>query len=69
MVDGDYLWLPNKPPAELSIDGKRIRTGERVRLTRGQHDVQFPDEDTAGMLVLAMDEPPKLPLQPFYRDF
>jgi len=69
VVDGEYLWLPIAPPAELSIDGRRVRTGERVRLTRGGHDVQFPESDTAGMLVLAMDGPPKPPLQSFYRDF
>ncbi len=69
VVDGEYLWLPSAPPAELSIDGRRVRTGERVRLARGGHDVQFPQRDTAGMLVLAMDGPPKPPLQAFYRDF
>jgi hypothetical protein len=69
VIDGDYLWLPNAPPAELSIDGRRVRTGERVRLTRGSHDLTFPKDDTAGMLVLAMDGPPKPPLRSFYRDF
>ncbi len=69
VVDGEYLWLPNEPPAAVSIDGRLVRTGERVRLVRGGHDVQFPQDDTAGMLVLAMDRPPKPPLLPFYRDF
>ncbi|MCP4036682.1 MAG: hypothetical protein GY733_07075 [bacterium] len=69
VVDGEYLWLPNNPPAEVSINGRRVRTGERVHLARGRHEVSFPKEATAGMLVLAMDEPPKLPLEPFYRDF
>ena len=69
VVDGEYLWLPNRPPAEVSIDGKRVRTGERVKLARGRHDVSFPDAETEGMLVLAMDAPPKTPLLPFYREF
>jgi hypothetical protein len=69
VVDGDYLWLPNAPPAEVSINGRQVRTGERVRLARGSHKVQFPDDDTEGMLVLAMDGPPSPPLRPFYRDF
>jgi hypothetical protein len=69
VIDGDYLWLPNKPPAEVSIDGRRVRTGERVTLARGVHDVRFGAHDTAGMLVLAMDGPPELPLRQFYRDF
>ncbi len=69
VVDGDYLWLPNEPPADVSIDGRLIRTGERVQLERGGHEVRFPKSTTRGMLVLAMDGPPKLPLRPFYRDF
>ncbi|MCH7600495.1 MAG: efflux RND transporter permease subunit [Myxococcales bacterium] len=69
VIDGDYLWLPNKPPAEVTIDGKLVRTGERVTLARGGHEVRFSDRDTAGMLVLAMDGPPQLPLRQFYRDF
>ena len=69
VIDGDYLWLPNRPPAEVSIDGRRVRTGERISLDRGKHEVRFRDRDIEGMLVLAMDGPPKLPLRPFYRDF
>lgn len=69
VIDGDYLWLPNKPPAEVTIDGKLVRTGERVTLARGGHEVRFSDRDTAGMLVLAMDGPPQLPLRQFYRDY
>ena len=69
VIDGEYLWLPNRPPAEVSIDGRRVRTGERISLDRGKHEVLFRDRDVEGMLVLAMDGPPKLPLRPFYRDF
>jgi hypothetical protein len=40
-----------------------------VTLGRGSHTLSFPDEKTEGMLVLAMDAPPKVPLQPFYKPF
>ncbi|MFT5441562.1 MAG: hypothetical protein ACI8W3_000603 [Myxococcota bacterium] len=69
VVDGDYLWLPNNPPAQVAIDGHPVLTGQRVTLGRGSHTLSFPDEKTEGMLVLAMDAPPKVPLQPFYKPF
>ncbi len=69
VVDGEYLWLPNRPPADVSINGQRVRTGERVRLSRGPNEVDYSETESPGMLVLAMDAPPRLPLSPFYRDF
>jgi len=69
VADGEYLWLPNSPPSNIEIDGVRVMTGGRMRLEQGQHEVQFPEGNAAGMLVLAMDGPPKLPLTPFYRSY
>jgi hypothetical protein len=69
VVDGDYLWLPNRPPALIEIDGVRIPTGGRVQLKRGSHVASFPEGQTPGVLVLAMGEPPKLPMQRFYRTY
>ncbi len=69
VVDGEYLWLPSRPPADVAINGRVVRTGERVRLTRGPHEVEYGQKEAAGMLVLAMDAPPRLPLAPFYREY
>lgn len=69
VVDGDCLWLPNSPPSRIEIDGIEIPTGGRVRLAQGQHAAEFPDGKSSGMLVLAMDGPPRLPLARFYRKF
>lgn len=69
LVDGEYLWLPNHPPAALTINGRPVPTGGRIRLSRGSHEIDYGEVESPGMLVLAMDAPPALPIAPFYRDF
>jgi hypothetical protein len=69
VVDGEYLWLPSAPPAKIEIDGVEIATGGRVRLERGPHKASFDSSDAPGVLVLAMQEPPRAPLLPFYKDY
>ncbi len=69
VVDGDYLWLPNSPPAEISIDGVRVPTGGRIHLERGSHLASVGEGASPGVLVLAMGEPPKLPLRGFYKQY
>ncbi len=69
VVDGEYLWLPHHPPAEIDIDGTRVTTGGRIHLARGRHVVRFEGGESPGILVLAMNEPPRAPLERFYRTY
>jgi len=69
VVDGEYLWIPSGPEAEIVVDGVSLAHGGRIRLGRGLHTASFAGREPQGLLVLAMSEAPGPGLEPFYRQY
>jgi hypothetical protein len=67
IVPGPYRWLPAGGRQGIAIDGRRLAPGEVVELGRGRYRAEFLDDVAAGMLVLALAEPPGEAPQRFYR--
>ncbi len=67
VVQGPYRWLPRGTPASLVIDGRVVEPGQVVAFDRGPHAATFLDDVPAGMLVLALAEPPGEAPRRFYR--
>jgi len=67
VAPGAYRWLPLAEPRSVSIDGQLVRPGEVRRFEPGTHEASFVEDVDAGLLVLALEEPPgEAPLR-FYR--
>jgi hypothetical protein len=57
LIDGRYRWLPLTGAQPVQVDGHTVAPGHAVALSRGQHAAQLP-EGAAGVLVLAVEDPP-----------
>ena len=66
IVRGRYRWLPYEGAQSIEIAGHDTRAGASLSLDPGQHNVRFRDE-TAGMLVLAVNDPPSDAPRRFYK--
>jgi hypothetical protein len=63
---GEYRWIPSAQPRPIELDGQRLAPGETIELAAGAHRADFPEDVQQGMLVLALEQPPELPLLSFY---
>jgi hypothetical protein len=67
LVPGAYRWLPAGRPAAVSVDGRRLEPGQVLAFEPGPHRATFDEDVPAGMLVLALADPPgRAPLR-FYQ--
>ncbi len=66
IVGGRYRWLPRAPGGDLQVDGARVAPGGTLELAAGPHRVVLAADVDAGLLVLALREPPG-PQAPFYK--
>lgn len=69
LVPGDYRWLAAPGSAPVSLDGRPLRPGERVRLDAGRHELRFAQDQEQAFLVLALNEPPGPAMRPFYEGY
>jgi hypothetical protein len=67
LVAAPYRWLPIGNADTIRLDGKRIGPGEVRMLDAGRHSVAFDADHTRGVLVLALDEPPRDAPLSFYK--
>jgi hypothetical protein len=66
VAPGAYRWLPTGSPQSITLDGQSLAAGEVVHLASGEHVADFPEDVPAGILVLALEEPPGLAPLAFY---
>ncbi len=69
IAGGTYRWLPVENPTPLWVDGRALAPGATRVLEAGTHESAARDGPAHGLLVLALEEPPKLPFRPFYRTY
>jgi hypothetical protein len=69
IVPGRYRWLPFDNPASIRIGNRLLAPGETADFTIGIHTAEFVDDVPAGILVLAMDEPPTTAPLAFYKAY
>ena len=69
IVPGRYRWIPFEGPRPLEVDGARLAAGAVLELAAGPHEARFPEERTAGLLVLAVDDPPGPAPLAFYKAY
>jgi uncharacterized membrane protein YhaH (DUF805 family) len=69
IVPGRYRWLPFETPASIRIGNRLLAPGETADFTIGIHTAEFVDDVAAGILVLAMDEPPTSAPLAFYKAY
>jgi len=67
IVPGPYRWIPLDGSPQLAVDGQLLRPGEVQQLEPGSHLASFVEDVGAGLLVLALAEPPGEAPQRFYR--
>ncbi len=66
---GDYRWIPFERPAPLEIDGRAIGAGAILALAPGPHEARFPEDGTAGLLVMSLADPPAEAPLAFYKPY
>jgi hypothetical protein len=69
IVSGDYRWIPFERAAALEIDGRRIEAGDVHSLAAGAHRAEFPEDATAGVLVMSLADPPARAPLAFYKRY
>ncbi|TMA33761.1 MAG: hypothetical protein E6J87_09165 [Deltaproteobacteria bacterium] len=69
LVDAPYRWLPLGGGHAIEIDGQPVAPGEVRFLRAAQHAAKFTSGATRGLLVLAVDEPPRRAPRQFYKDY
>ncbi|MGH0032600.1 MAG: hypothetical protein ACQGVC_22640, partial [Myxococcota bacterium] len=65
LIDGPYRWIPLGGPHALHIDDTTLEPGQVMELPAGRHAAQV-SEGGAGLLVLAVSDPPGLAPLHFY---
>jgi hypothetical protein len=68
VVAGRYRWLPFQEPNLLRIDDETVQPGAVVELSAGPHQATF-HRKSAGLLVLAVDDPPGRAPLAFYKSY
>ena len=69
LIDATYRWLPSGPADPIHVDGKAVTPGGTLFLDAGEHEAEFTADGSRGILVLAVDEPPRKAPLPFYKDY
>ena len=70
LVEAPYRWLPLGPRATaIEIDGRRLVPGEVAYLAAGRHSAVPSEDGVRGVLVLAIDEPPRAAPRSFYKSY
>jgi hypothetical protein len=69
VVPGRYRWLPFEGHQAVRIGERRLEPGAIVDLEAGEHRATFVDDVAGGALVLAVNEPPALAPQAFYKRY
>lgn len=69
LIDGPYRWLPLDGRQPLHVDGEPLAAGGIRMLNAGDHEAEYSEAHTRGMLVLALDEPPGPAPQRFYKSY
>jgi hypothetical protein len=69
LISAPYRWLPVGSPHAIRIDGEPVAPGEARFLATGRHAVAFEADRTRGVLVLAVDEPPREAPLAFYKAY
>ena len=69
IVSGRYRWIPFDSPLPLRVDGRWLAAGETLDLEAGGHEARFPEPGTAGLLVLAVEDPPGPAPLAFYKAY
>ncbi len=68
IVSGRYRWLPFAAPQPVEIDGVGVEPGQSLELGAGPHGARFAAE-AAGILVLAVADPPGPAPLAFYKAY
>ena len=69
LVTAPYRWLPLGNANPIRVDGEPIAPAETRMLAAGRHTVSFEADQTRGLLVLAVDEPPRDAPISFYKAY
>jgi hypothetical protein len=69
LVHAPYRWLPLTGDAPIRIDGQPLAPGDVMILRAERHTAAFEQAGTRGLLVLAVDEPPRRAPLPFYKAY
>jgi hypothetical protein len=69
IVPGRYRWLPIGEPRSVRVGETLMRAGQIADFGAGPLQVSFVEDVPAGMLVLALDEPPAIAPLAFYKSY
>ncbi len=69
IVPGRYRWLPFDAPRAVRVDGERLAPTDSLELAAGRHVAHFPEDGTAGILVLAVEDAPGPAPLAFYKAY
>jgi hypothetical protein len=69
LIAAPYRWLPLGNANAIRVDGEAIAPAEVRMLAAGRHAVSFDADQTRGLLVLALDDPPRDAPLSFYKAY
>jgi hypothetical protein len=69
LLAAPYRWIPIGGASSIVVDGQAIGPAEVRFLAAERHAVAFDADGTHGLLVLALDEPPRRAPLPFYKAY
>jgi MFS family permease len=69
LIAAPYRWLPLGNANTIRVDGERLAPAETRMLGVGRHTVAFDSDQTRGLLVLAVDDPPRDAPISFYKAY
>ena len=69
LVSAPYRWLPIGKAAPIRIDGLAVEPGQVIPLDATRHEASFAADRTRGVLVLALEEPPRQAPLAFYKAY
>jgi hypothetical protein len=69
IVNGPYRWIPLGDENAIRIDGEPLAPGQTRFLAAASHTAAFGSNGTRGVLVLALEEPPRDAPLPFYKSY
>jgi MFS family permease len=68
LMSATYRWLPVGADT-IRVDGQSLSPGATAFLGAGTHSAAFEADGTRGLLVLALEDPPREAPLPFYKDY
>jgi len=69
LMTAPYRWLPIGGLYSIRVDGEPLAPGQVRVLRPERHSVAYETDGTRGVLVLALDEPPKNAPVEFYKAY